>query len=190
MRGKMHRLTGLIFALALTGGAVAAPETYVVDSNHTFPSFEVSHAGGFTTTRGMFLKTSGKIVIDRTARSGAIEIVVDTASLTTGHARRDDIVRDAFKTTEFPHMTYRSTRLVFSADTLSGVDGELTLLGVTKPVALSVTSFKCRPHPVNKKDQCGADGIAQIKRSDFGLNATGGTGDDIKILFQIETFRE
>ena len=180
----------LITALLCAGGAVAAPETYVIDPNHTFPSFEVSHAGGFSTTRGMFLKTSGKVVIDRTAKFGSIEIIVDTASLTTGHARRDDIVRESFKTTEFPHMTYRAGKLQFNGETLTGADGELTLLGVTKPVTLIVTSFKCRPHPVNKKDQCGADGSAQIQRSDFGLVTTGGTGDEVKILFQIETYKE
>lgn len=174
----------------LSGAAHAAAETYLVDSNHTFPSFEVTHAGGFTTTRGLFQKTTGKIILDRAARSGSIEIVVETASVTTGHARRDDIVRDFFKTAEFPQMIYRSHKLVFSGDTLTAAEGELTMLGVTKPVTLAVTSFKCRPHPVNKKDQCGADGAAQIKRSDFGLNATGGTGDDVKILFQIETYKE
>jgi len=186
----MHRLSLLLIVLGFSGSVLAAPETYVVDSNHTFPSFEVTHAGGFTTTRGMFQKTSGKIVLDRAAKSGSIEIIVDTASVTTGHPRRDDIVRDWFKIPEFPQMIFRASRLTFSGDTLTGADGELTLLGVTKPVVLTVTSFKCRPHPVNKKDQCGADGSAEIKRSDFGLNATGGTGDDIKILFQIETFRE
>jgi polyisoprenoid-binding protein YceI len=186
----MHRLPCWLTALVVSGSALAAPETYVVDPNHTVPSFTVSHAGGFTTTRGLFQKTSGKVVIDRVARSGTIEIVVDTASVTTGHARRDDIVRDWFKTAEFPHMTFRSNKFVFNGDTLARADGELTLLGVTRPVALTVTSFKCRPHPVNKKDQCGADGTAQIKRSDFGLNATGGTGDEIGITFQIETFRE
>lgn len=186
----MYKTFCLLVALAVSGVAMATPETYVVDSNHTFPSFEVSHAGGFTTTRGMFLKTTGKVVIDRAAKSGSIEIIVDTASLTTGHARRDDIVRDGFKTAEFPHMIYRAKKLNFNGDVLSGADGELTLLGISKPVALTVSSFKCRPHPVNKKEQCGADGSAQIKRSDYGLIATGGTGDDIKILFQIETYKE
>jgi len=186
----MHSLFLFLAALSLSSTVVAAPETYVVDPNHTFPSFEISHAGGLSTTRGMFLKTTGKIMIDRVAHSGTIEILVDTASLTTGHLQRDAIVREAFKTTEFPHMIYRAAKLRFNGDVLTGADGELTLLGVTKPVALTVSAFKCRPHPINKKDQCGADGSAQIKRSDYGLTSTGGTGDEVKILFQIETFKE
>jgi len=186
----MRKPCSVLAALLLSSAAAAAPETYVVDPNHTFPSFEISHAGGLSTTRGMFLKTTGKVVIDRAARSGTIEIIVDTASLTTGHVQRDNIVRDAFKTAEFPHMVYRSSKLHFNGDVLTGADGELTLIGVSKPVALTVSAFKCRPHPLNKKDQCGADGSAQIKRSDYGFSATGGTGDDVKILFQIETYRE
>jgi polyisoprenoid-binding protein YceI len=181
-----------IAALALAGAlpALAAPESYTVDPAHTFPSFEVSHAGGFTTTRGMFLKTAGKVTIDHAAKSGTIEIIADTISMTTGHAARDAYMHEAFRTAEFPHMIYRSGKLVFNGENLAGADGELTLLGVTKPVPLTVTSFKCRPHPVNKRHQCGADGTAQIKRSDFGLRATGGTGDEVKILFQIETYRD
>jgi polyisoprenoid-binding protein YceI len=138
----------------------------------------------------MFLKTTGRIIIDRAAGTGNIEIIVDTSSLTTGHAARDAYVRDAFRTAEYPHMIYRSAKLRFNGDMLADAEGELTMLGVTKPVTLTVTSFKCGPHPINKKDQCGADGSAVIKRSDFGLKSTGGTGDEVRILFQIETYRE
>jgi hypothetical protein len=50
------------------------------------------------------------------------------------------------------------------------VDGELTMLGVTKPVALKVNKFKCIMHPRYKREVCGADATAEFKRSDFGLN--------------------
>lgn len=181
----------IVAALSITLPAAAAPETYVADPGHTIPSFEVLHAGGFTTVRGFFQKSTGKITLDRVAKSGAIEIVVETASVNTANSRRDELVRGWFKTGEFPTMIYRSSNLKFSGDTLIGADGELTLLGVTKPVSLTVTSFKCRPHPVNKKDQCGADGMAQIKRSEFGMtNAMTAAGDEIKILFEIEASKE
>ena len=87
-------------------------------------------------------------------------------------------------------MIYRSRSLKFSGDTLAGAEGELTLAGVTRPVSLTVTSFRCRPHPVNKKEQCGADGTAHIKRSEFGMTALSSAGDDVRILFQIETYRD
>ena len=180
-----------VAAIALAGAlpALAAPESYTADPNHTFPSFEIAH-GGFTITRGFFQKTSGKITIDRAAGSGSIEIAVDVASMTTGQPQRDAIVRtDWLKVTQFPQLIYRSYNLGFSGDNLIGAEGELTLFGVTRPVHLVITSFKCRPHPVNKKDQCGADGTAQIKRSDFGMPAFS-AGDDVKILFQIEAYKD
>lgn len=152
-------LAALTFAGVVPAGA--APESYIADSAHTFPSFEVSHGGNFTTTRGFFQKSAGKITLDRAAKTGAIEIIVDTASFTTGLQRRDDIVRaEWLKVDQYPQMIYRSRSLKFSGDTLVGADGELTLAGVTKPVSLTVTWFKCRPHPVNKKEQYGADGTA------------------------------
>lgn len=138
-----------------------------------------------------FSEKHGKITLDRAAKTGAIEIVVETASVNTGNSRRDEIVRGWFKVGEFPTMDYRAQNLKFSGDTLVGAEGELTMLGVTKPVSLTVTSFKCRPHPLTKKDQCGADGTAQIKRSEFGMTtAMSAAGDDIKILFEIEANKE
>jgi len=188
----MYRNTAVLIAtLATIAQAAAAPESYTADPAHTFPSFEVSHGGGLTISRGLFLKSTGKIVLDRAAQSGSMEIVVDTSSITTGHMQRDNIVRGWFKTDQFPNMVYSSRNLRFSGDNLVGAEGELSMLGVTRPVALVITSFKCRPHPVNKKDQCGADGTAQIKRSEFGMSGmTSSAGDDIKILFQIEAYKD
>jgi polyisoprenoid-binding protein YceI len=171
--------------------AAAAVESYTADPAHTFPSFEISHGGDFTLTRGFFQKTTGKITLDRQARTGSIEIVVETASMTTGQQARDNIVRaNWLKAGEFPQMIYRSKELKFAGDVPVAAEGELTLAGVTRPVSLTITSFKCRPHPVNKKPQCGADGTARIKRSDFGLNAQSSVGDDIRILFQIEAYKD
>ena len=183
----------LLVAAAMAGvlGPVAAQESYTADPAHTFPSFEVSHGGSFTISRGLFQKSAGRITLDRAARTGSIEIVVDTASITTGLQRRDDLLRaEWFKVDQFPQMIYRSKQLKFSGENLVGADGELTLLGVTKPVNLTITSFNCRPHPVNKKEQCGADGTAQIKRSEFGMTNLGSAGDEVKILFQIEAYKD
>ena len=116
---------------------------------------------------------------------------MDTASITTGLPRRDALLRTEWlKIEQFPRMVYRSRSLNFSGDTLVGADGELTLIGVTRPVSLAITSFKCAPHPVNKKEQCGADGTAQIKRSEFGMTNMASAGDNIKILFQIEAYKD
>jgi polyisoprenoid-binding protein YceI len=191
----MHRIFRLLLAAsALTAvtACIAAQEAYTADPNHTVPSFEVTHGGDFTITRGMFQKTAGKITLDRTAKTGSIEIVVDTTSVSTGHARRDELLRSDsyFNVSRFPSMTFRSQNLRFSGDKPVSAEGELTLLGISKPVSLAIASFKCRPHPVNKRDQCGADGTAQIKRSEFGMTRLSSAGDDVKILFQIEAYKD
>ena len=79
------------------------------------------------------------------------------------HLRSDDF----FNAADFPEVTYESTRLNFNGDALDGVDGTLTLLGVTRPVRLSVTSFKCLPHPFTKKGdvRCRCRDANQAQRS-------------------------
>jgi polyisoprenoid-binding protein YceI len=71
------------------------------------------------------------------------------------------------------------------------VDGELTLLGVTRPLRLNVTQFHCGLNPLRLKVGCGAEAAATLKRSDFGMNyAIPGVGDEIQLAIQIEAYPE
>src|SRR4249919_3389270 len=148
-------------ALALP---VAAADSYTVDPAHTYPNFEINHLG-FSTMHGRFGATTGKITLDAAARSGSIEITIDATSIDTGHAKRDAHLKseEFFNVGKFPTLAYKATKLKFDGDKLTGADGELTLLGVTKPVSLALTSFNCGPHPMNKKPMCGANATATIK---------------------------
>ncbi|HKB83717.1 MAG TPA: YceI family protein, partial [Burkholderiales bacterium] len=141
-------------ALALP---VAAADFYTLDPAHTYPNFEINHLG-FSTMHGRFGATSGKVVLDGAAKSGSIDITIDATSIDTGHAKRDTHLKseEFFNIGKFPTLTYTATKLKFNGDKLAGADGELTLLGVTKPVSLAVTAFNCGPHPMNKKQMCGA----------------------------------
>lgn len=180
------------FVAALSAAAWAAPESYTVDPAHTYPGFEVDHLG-FSSMRGTFDSTHGKIVLDRAAKTGSIEIVIDTASVDTGHARRDEHLRaeDFFNVAVFPTMTYKSMRLTFEGDKLAGVDGELTLLGKTLPVSLTVTHFNCGQNPINRKHVCGANAVTTIKRSQFGMTAyVPGISDEVRITIGIEAVRD
>jgi polyisoprenoid-binding protein YceI len=78
-----------ILFVALTTTAVAAPVTYQVDSGHTYPSFEADHMGGMSVWRGRFNSTSGKIVLDKEARTGTVEISIDASSVDTGNDALD-----------------------------------------------------------------------------------------------------
>jgi len=184
-------LAAVLVSTALVAPAFAA-DTFTADPTHTYPSVEINHLG-FSITRGTFLKTSGKVTLDMGTKSGAIDMTIDTASISTGLGKRDDHLRseEFFNVTKFPTMTYKSNKLRFNGDTLVGADGELTMMGVTKPVNLTVDWFKCGAHPMNKKAMCGANAIATIKRSEFGLSTyVPAIADEVKIAIQIEAYKD
>ncbi|MFO7277199.1 MAG: YceI family protein [Pseudomonadota bacterium] len=183
-----------IFALlALFASAqLLAADTYVIDSRHTWPVFEVNHLG-FSTQRGRFNRTSGKIVVDVPARKGSIEVEIDAASIDMGLDDWDEHMKspDYFNVAKYPTITFKSDRLLFEGEKLVGAEGTLTLLGVSRPVKLSVENFRCGTNPMNKRQVCGADVSATIRRSEFGMK-TGlpAVGDEVRILIPVEAFRE
>jgi polyisoprenoid-binding protein YceI len=203
----MARLFPLLIACAVPVAALAAPETYVVDPAHSFPNFTITHIG-MTNIHGRFDKMSGTIVIDRAAKTGQLEMKIETASVTTGDAKhepgsyalknygprsRDEMLRtgDFFNVAEFPEAVYKSSKFNFNGDALESIDGTLTLLGVSKPLRLTVTSFKCQPNPYSKKDMCGAEATTQFKRSDFGMKTfVGPISDEVKMTFGVEAYKE
>lgn len=183
-----------VIAVAVLGmnAASAAPESFTLDSRHTFPMFEVSHFG-ISMQRGRFEKTTGKIVLDRTARSGSIDVTIDATSVSMGfeewnkHVRADGL----FNTEKFPVITFKSKKLIFEGDKLVGADGEFTLLGVTKPLRLKVSNFACTEHPLLKKEYCGVEVSAAIKRSDFGMmKGIPIVGDDVRLFTPVEALKD
>lgn len=198
----MRRLAiGLaIAALPLT--AAAQVENYVIDPTHTVPYWETDHMT-FATFRGRFDRATGKFSIDRAAKTGTLEVVIPTASLGTGDTdregrprTRDEHLRspDFFNVAEFPTMTYKSTAVSFKGDDPDVVDGNLTLLGVTKPVALRLERWKCGPDPrvAGKRFLCAGNASGSFKRSDFGMKMFLPTtiGDEVKLWMTIYGFRQ
>ena len=184
-------LAGMILSTAFTASALAA-DTYIIDPRHTYPMFEVSHYG-LSTQRGRFARTSGRIQLDRGSGAGSIEVKIDAASIDMGEEGWNQQMRSAsyFNSEKFPFITFRSTHMLFDGDRLIGAEGDFTLLGVTRPLKLTVSNFRCGPNPINKRPQCGADAGASIRRSDFGMTrALPGIGDEVRILVGIEANRE
>lgn len=184
---------GVLFAMSLLLPlpVAAAPETFVIDMPHSFSNFEVGHLG-ITWIRGRFNKTSGKITLDRAEKKGSIEAEIDVASVDTGYARRDQLLQNEnyFNVAQYPTMTFRSSNLRFNGDALAGAEGELTMLGVTRPVTLEITSFKCITHPVNKREICGAVAIGTIQRSEFGMTkASKSISEEVRIYLNIEAIK-
>ncbi|MDH5300026.1 MAG: YceI family protein [Gammaproteobacteria bacterium] len=182
----------LIGFTALMGFATANAATYQIDPTHTYPNFTIDHLG-YSMTYGRFGATSGTIDLDLAKKTGAVNIVIDAASIDTGFKKRDDHLRspDFFNVNEFPQITYKSTSVKFTSDSTAKVDGQLTIMGVTKPVSLDVTRIKCAVHPMNKKDVCGFDAKTAIKRSDFGVKyALPAVGDEVQIMIQAEGVKQ
>lgn len=191
-------LLPLVFAGAFAVPASAA-DSYAVDPYHSYVHFEVEHLG-MSRMRGRFDKVTGKFALDQAAKTGSVEITIQTASLTTGDndkgsrpRSRDDHLRspDFFNVAEFPTMTFKSTKVVFKGDVPATIEGNVTLLGVTKPVTLTVENWKCGPNVMSKKEMCGANASATMKRSDFGMKyAVPAVGDEQKLWIEMEGYKE
>lgn len=192
------RRTFLALGLAtMSAGVVAAESAYTIDPFHTYPNFKVSHLG-FSTMYGRFTKSSGKMMLDP-GKSGSVEIVIDAASIDTGMQdkgpyprARDDHLRssDFLNVAEFPQLTYKSTKVTFNGDKAM-IEGNLTLLGVTKPVNLTVERWRCDVHPMTKKDVCGFDATGSLKRSDFGMTyGVPGIGDELTLMIEMEAVKD
>lgn len=187
-------LNQLVLALLVTVSSTvfAAPETYIIDGKHTFPRFEYSHFG-YSTQQGRFNNTSGKITLDRAARTGSIEIVIDARSVDTGSALFDEHIQDAdfFDTGKYPSITFKSGSLKFEGDKPVAVKGDLTIKGVTKPVTLEVISLLCKPHPMLKKEACGANVTTLLKRSEFNMGKYApNVSDEVKLIIAVEAIKE
>ena len=182
----------LVVALLAAGATSAfAADTYNIDPNHTYPSFEADHLG-ISVWRGKFTKTSGKVTVDRAAKTGTLDIVIDAKSIDFGHEKMSAHARspEMFNVEKFPEVTYKSKSLKFDGDKLVAVEGDMTLMGVTKPMTLTVKSFKCIMHPMLKREVCGADVAAEFKRSDFGLNyGLPRFSPDVKLAIQVEAVK-
>jgi polyisoprenoid-binding protein YceI len=189
MKLKHLALLAAIFA----SSTAFAAEIYKIEPNHTYPSFEADHFGGLSNWRGKFDKSDGTIVLDRAAKTGTVDIVIDATSLDFGHAKMNEHAKgpDMFDVAKYPNATYKG-KLVFKGDVPASVDGELTLHGVTKPVTLHINQFKCIQHPMLKKEVCGADASATFNRADFGVDygVKMGFKPEVKLNIQVEAIKQ
>ncbi|KAI5913793.1 YceI family protein [Thauera sp. 2A1] len=190
----MQAIVRLSAALALSAAAataMAAPETYVVDSTHTFPRFSYSHFG-MSTQLSRFDKTTGTVVLDKAAKTGAVDVVIDMKSVNTGYTTFNEHIQgeDFLDTARYPTATFKSTKVTFDGEKPVSIDGNLTIKGVTKPVTLKVTNFLNMPHPMLKKDAIGADATVVIKRTEFNAGKYApNVGDDVTITISLEAIK-
>ena len=192
----MHKLSklsaALILAAVAAAPALAAPETFVVDSTHTFPRFSYNHLG-YSIQMSRFDKATGTVTLDKAVKTAAVDIVIDTKSVNTGSATFNEHIQgeDYLDTAKYPTATFKSTKVVFEGDKPISIDGNLTLKGVTRPVTLKVNGFHAMPHPMLKKDAIGANATTKVKRTDFNMGKNAPyVGDEVTIDIAIEAVKQ
>lgn len=180
-------------ALLISIDAIGAPVSYNVDPSHTYPSFEADHFNGLSKWRGKIEKSSGKVVLDREAKAGTVEITMDMSSINFGMKKMNDHATSAemFDVEKYPTAIYKGRFSKFDGERPTEVEGSLTLHGVTKPVKLSINEFKCIMHPMLKRENCGADVSATINREEFGVDYGKRLNfkQDVKLAIQVEAIK-
>jgi polyisoprenoid-binding protein YceI len=180
----------LLLLVSAVTSASAASTTYSVDPDHTHPSFEVDHFGGLSTWRGTFKKTSGTVLMDTAAKTGAVDVVIDTSTVDFAHDKLNEHVSgpEILDVAKYPTAEYKGKFVEFANGAPRTISGDLTLHGITKPVTLTINSFKCFDHPMLKKQVCGADASGTFNRADFGVNygQQYGFKQDVLLRIQVE----
>ena len=186
-------LTLLAATAALSTAGLAQAADYAIDPTHTFATFEIGHFGT-STNRGRFDKKEGTVQFDRAGKSGKVDITIDTTSINTGTAPFDGHLKSAEILNVAAHPTARfvSDKFVFEGDKVKEVTGQFTLMGKTNPVTLKATKFNCYMNPMVKREVCGGDFEATIKRSQWGASygINYGFSDDMRLVVQVEAVKQ
>ncbi|WP_199534703.1 YceI family protein [Rhodoferax lacus] len=183
----MHTQTLLLALAAASVGAIAEPVSYTMDPAHTYPSFEADHMG-MSYWRGKMNQSSGQVVLDRQTGTGTLEVAIDLASIDFGLPAMNAwaIGNNFFNVEKSPQAIYKGTLEKFVDGSPTLVSGALTLNGRTQPVNLSINRFKCMPHPVLKREFCGADASGSFQRDAFGLDAGKAYGFNMEVALRIQ----
>jgi len=166
---------------------------YTIDPMHTYPSFEADHMG-ISVWRGKLDKTSGGVNLDKAAGIGDVDVVIDLSSIDFGLDALNTWAKgkDFFDVANHPTATYKGKLVDFVDGAPTRVVGTLTLHGASRPVDLKIGLFKCIPHPIFKRELCGADASGTFDRSQFGLNAGKdyGFSMDVPLRIQVEALKD
>lgn len=185
--GSFVFLTATVVALA-SPAAQAAPQAFAVNKPHTIVAFTVDRLG-LTKMFGSFSKVDGEFSVDRdNPVASNVNLTIDTSSIYTGFEARDKHLRspDFFNVQEFPQMKFVSTKVERTGDKTAKITGDLTLLGVTKPVTLDATLNAIKQDAKTQKDLAGFSARGTLKRSDFGMKyILGAVGDEVTLMIEV-----
>lgn len=185
----MNKLLACLFCLS---PAAWAAESFVLDPEHTFPSFEIRHQG-VSILRGKFNRSQGRVALDPGGPGNLIEVSVDASSGDTGHDGLNQklLGGNFFSTARFPEIRFVANEVAFQEGKPVSASGTLTMLGVSHPVVLEIRDYACTRQFPTLRPMCGADVHTSLKRSDFGMvYGIPLIGDEVKLAIEVEGFRE
>ncbi len=178
---------GFLAAACAPAGQALAEDRYEIDAQHTHVQFSVLRFG-FNDIIGTFPGVAGVITLDQGApENSSVEATISVPSVVSGDETRDGHIQGAawLNTEEFATMSFTSTAVALHGDNAATVTGDLTLLGVTRPVTLDVTLNKIGPDPATKKEAVGISATASINRLDWGMEtAAKFVGTDVAIRIE------
>jgi polyisoprenoid-binding protein YceI len=197
-------LAGVALALGLSGAALADPVSqdpskapagdYVLDKRHASLIAKIPHLGGFSKFTMRFDRLEGSFTFDPPNwRSVQATITVDPASVDTGLADFDKTLAGPsyFNAAKYPAITFVARQSDGGPDGRGTIIGDLTFMGVTKPVTLDVTFNGFGPGLLGAGTRMGFSGVGRIKRSDFGLTTMSlFAGDTVDLIFDVEFTRK
>lgn len=186
MRFYVHYI--IAFA-AFLYAAPALADRYEFDKSHTSIVFHVNHLG-FSDVMGVFTQFSGDFAFDRNhPENSKINVSLQPRGIRTSSELLDDVLqgKDFFNTGAYPDITFVSRSISVTGKNTGDVTGDVTLLGVTKPVTLHVTFNKADYAPISNMYTAGFHASATLKRSDFGMTySIPLVGDEVRIDIDTE----
>ena len=190
---KKTLLATVAAAALFAGVAHAETSTYAMDPSHTYVTFEIGHFGT-STNRGRFDKKEGSVQLDRAAKTGKVDVTIDTTSVNTGSEAFNKHLQsaDLFNAAKFPTIKFVGDAFSFSGDKVTQISGNLTLLDKTMPVTLTAKQFNCYVSPMLKREVCGGDFETTIDRTQFGMNfgIDWGFPKDVHLVIQVEAIKQ
>jgi len=176
---------------------VPAAGTYALDPTHSYVSFTARHLM-VTKVRGRFPVTEGELVIDADPEHSSVHTTIDVSAVESGDPKRDEHLRSAdfFDTEQHRFATFTSTKVEDRGDGEFVLHGDLTIRGVTRPVALKGEYLGTQASPWGDT-RIGFAAETEVSRKEWGLEwnlalETGGVvvGDKIKLVIDAEWIKQ
>ncbi len=186
---KKHLAISLI--LCSVGAAAMAADSYTIDPGFSRAHFDITRLG-FSTQRGAFNKTNGKVTLDLAAHKGSVDFTINTQSIDMGSAAWTAHLADEalFNVKKYPTMVFKSDKLIFAGEKVVAAEGQFTMLGVTKPMKVTVNNFQCGVSPIDKRPMCSGNITGSLKRSEFGLSKyIPAVSDEVTIEVPVDAYK-